>query len=328
MTIEEITQIVKSYIKQSAEGLEIENPKCDFKAQWYDLSNKKGINEFLKDTSAIANTFGLDGLVIIGYDNKTNKYHDTTFRDSKLSDTSKITDLINKKIDRLFDINIYDIQIDNHNLSILHIPPSLDKPHVIISYQTFDKEGDLKKEEQQRIFVRKGTSTYPASKNDLELMFYDRKNIIPEYKILTSYHTDTLDIWFPGTNEAGNKNNVGIRASISIAFENIGRRPIAINEITYEISIFENPREYQKIEFISVWSGLRSERKTANIIVHPNEIKNELITFVNKDNHTLEKAESLIQTILTNKHLIKTNYLMIRLSDGRRIQSELIKTND
>jgi len=101
----EIEKTVKSYIEQDLGGQEIENQKCDFKAKWYDLKNPKDINEFLKDTSAIANTFGLDGLIIIGYDNRQKSFTQASFSDSNLKDTSYLSDLINKRIDRLFDIS-------------------------------------------------------------------------------------------------------------------------------------------------------------------------------------------------------------------------------
>lgn len=39
----------------------------DFKTKWYDLTNETEINEFVKDTSAIANTPGLHGFIVIGY---------------------------------------------------------------------------------------------------------------------------------------------------------------------------------------------------------------------------------------------------------------------
>lgn len=59
----EIENFVKSIIYQSKEGLNKEYSKFDFKKEWCNLKELKGINEFLKDTSAIANTFGPDGYI-------------------------------------------------------------------------------------------------------------------------------------------------------------------------------------------------------------------------------------------------------------------------
>lgn len=193
MTREEVIKLAENYIAQARNGLDIENPKVDFKACWYNLNTSPGINEFIKDTSAMANTFGLDGLIIIGYDAKTKCLGNAKFSSSGFKDTSLIPDLIIKKVDRLFDINIYDARVDETDVCIIHIPPSIDKPHVIRLYHTFEKNGKIKKEEHQKIFVRRITSTIPAGKNDLELMYYDRKNFIPEYKILTSFKRSNLN---------------------------------------------------------------------------------------------------------------------------------------
>lgn len=163
---------------------------------------------------------------------------------------------------------------------------------------------------------------FPATKNDFELMFYDRKNIIPEYKIITSYHSDSLNLSLPGPTFGGDKIYKGIAASVYLTLENVGRRPVAINEINFEVSIFENPRDYDKIEFTSV-----NDYKKSNIIIHPNEIKNQIINFFNIDDHLLDNAASLVKKIMNHKQHIKTKFLRFRLSDGREIQSELIQTS-
>ena len=322
MTLQQIHQTVESYVQQAAEGMEIENQKCDFKSEWYDLSKEEGINEFLKDTSAIVNTYGPDGLIVIGYNIKSKTYHDATFKDSKLTDSAKIIDLINRRIDRLFPIDIHDIKIKDHSLSVIHIPPSLDKPHVIRNYKTFHKDGKLKNEEEHKVFIRKGTTTRTATKSDYDLMEYDKKNILPEYKILTSYHQDGLYINIPGAYNVGKKDYTGITAIIYLTLENRGLRSVAINEITLSISIFEDPREYHKIKFISAQTY-----KKDNIVIPPNQIFNSRIEFTNND-HTFENAELLVKNIMANKDSIKTKVVTLRLSDGNRIQSELIQISD
>jgi len=315
----EIIKLTKSYLDQSLAGLEIENPKIDFKACWYNLSHHKDISEFLKDTSAIANTFGLDGLIIIGFDEKNKAFFKTTFKDSNLKDTSLITDLINKNIDRLFEINIYDVSIDGNDLSIIHIPPSTDKPHVIRYYKKFDKQGKLK-EELQRIFVRKGTSTFPAGKNDIELMFYDRKNIIPEYKILSSFHINYLHLSIPSSSTYNQRAFDYIKGSIPLTFENIGRRPVAINEVKMSLSIYADPSSH---EILNIKSA--QKYKAENIIVHPNEIKTQSIEFISRDynNYSYEDASKYLDDILTNKKNLTTKYLSLVLSTGELIDSEL-----
>jgi hypothetical protein len=40
----------------------------------YDLINPKSINKFIMDASLIANTVGLDGYIVIGFENKSGKF--------------------------------------------------------------------------------------------------------------------------------------------------------------------------------------------------------------------------------------------------------------
>src|SRR4051794_34156824 len=109
-----IESLVRSYLDQSQAGLEIENPKFDFKSTWYHLKKSKDINEFIKDTSAIANTFGLDGFLVVGYNDRTKEFIDSRFSDSGLPDGSQIVDMVNKRVDRLFDLKVYDFEINSH----------------------------------------------------------------------------------------------------------------------------------------------------------------------------------------------------------------------
>ena len=186
---EKVEKQIKIYICQALHSIEKgkkadnENPKLDFKREWYDMKTPIGINEFLKDTTAIANTVGLDGFIVFGFDDKTGKFFESNFEDSKLKDTSDLNGIIIKRCSNLFDVIFYPIEIDGNKLSVLHIPPTLEKPIVILNYQKFHKDKSIKDEEAHRIFIRKGTAIYPASKYDLELMFYDRKNIQPDYEL-------------------------------------------------------------------------------------------------------------------------------------------------
>jgi len=316
-----IETLVTSYIEQDLGGQEIENPKCDFKAKWYDLQTPKDINEFLKDTSAIANTFGLDGFIIIGYDSKLKSFTQATFSDSNLKDTSYLNDLINKKIDRLFDIAVYDFLINNNKISVLHIPPSVDKPHVIRNYQTFDKTNNIGKEEQHRIFVRKNTSTYPASKNDIELMFYDRKNIIPDYKILCSFHTDTLNISASSHHNGEQREISSVKAGMNLVFENLGKRPVAIIEIQISFTLFDDPSSNEIMHF-TTGNGYRG----SEIIVQPNRI--EGVTINLKSDFHKKGYDTTLHLVndLTNgkKHIISKDLTLI-LSTGENLKCELIK---
>jgi len=166
----EIKAKVKSYINKSIDGLEVESPKIDFKRQWYDLKDKKGVNEFIKDITSIANTYGLNGYIIIGFDEKDKTFHNAKFEDTNLNDSNEIPNMISKHCSDLFDVNTYDFEIDGHYISVIHIPPTLIKPIVILKHKSFDTNGEVKVQ-KNKILVRKNTSTVEASKYDEESPF-------------------------------------------------------------------------------------------------------------------------------------------------------------
>ena len=238
-----------SYISQSISGLEIENAKVDFKSVWYDLSTPKGINEFLKDSTAIANSFGPDGMIIIGYDEKKRELSNTKFSDCGLKDSSQLPSLVAKRVDRMFQFDFYEGEIMGFNLGIIHLPPSFDKPHVLRNYQTFEKlTNTIKSNEDHKIFVRRGSSTYPASKADLELMFYDRKNIKPDYEILSTIPITSLMLTLTGVMDG----TWFLDTKLNVILENIGRRPVSISSISMTMSLFDDPSVHEKMEFITV----------------------------------------------------------------------------
>jgi predicted HTH transcriptional regulator len=88
MTVE-IIQSEESLIAMGSD-VEKERPKVEFKFKWPDLKSEPGVSEFLKDVSAMANTVGLDGFLIFGYEPKADKDHQVSFKDSNLRDQSDI----------------------------------------------------------------------------------------------------------------------------------------------------------------------------------------------------------------------------------------------
>lgn len=139
MDLETIKAKVKEHIEQSKAGLSKEDVKFDFKAKWHDLSTGPGKNEFLKDTSAIANTFGPDGFLVYGFDEKNNQFTGAKFSDSNLRDSNELYGILVSGLGEAFDLNLYEIEIDGTFLSVLHIPPALNKPFVIKNYSTLLK---------------------------------------------------------------------------------------------------------------------------------------------------------------------------------------------
>ncbi|MGN6421454.1 MAG: RNA-binding domain-containing protein, partial [Pseudobacter sp.] len=100
MTQQEIELYISSMINQSLAGQDIEHPKLEFKSQWYDLKDEKTKASFIKDTTAMANTVGLDGFIVIGYDESKQQFMPVQFSDCGFQDTSELPDKINTQVDR------------------------------------------------------------------------------------------------------------------------------------------------------------------------------------------------------------------------------------
>lgn len=252
MKREEVATRISTFITQSLEGRTAESLKTDFKLEWYDLTSPRGINEFIKDTSAIANTYGPDGFIIIGFDDVKKTFKDTSFTDSKLTDTAYIPGLIKKRVDRLYNIEVFDITANEHNLSVLHIPPSLDKPHVVLNHQTFGYYGSVKREEVHRVFVRRGTTTEVATKNDFELMIFDKRNVLPEYKLIASFHYRSLSFGYDFDGNVGlplkdQFIRIKSREGFKMIFENLGQRPVSFTKMEIDVYFRENPTNEMSI---------------------------------------------------------------------------------
>lgn len=295
-----ILKTAAELILKSKLGLEAESPKIDFKRQWYNLKSKSGINEFLKDVTAIVNTVGLDGLIIIGWDDKTCQYHSAKFRDSNLRDSNEVTGIIAKHCSNLFDFAIYDEIIEGNPVSIIHLPPSFSKPVIIKNYQSFTNDDKIKKEIEHCIWVRKGTSVHHAAKHDLEMMYYDRKNIIQEEK-LEIYVTTFID--FSST-----------KIAFQILIQNFGVRPVAITGASLEFGDGVNRTVIPAVGAYEIVQGALIDQKSASVILDPNKSVERIFAFpkqigVNNLKHQmLKKAFGFAITLSTYQgHLYRAD---------------------
>lgn len=265
LDIDRIHSIVHEHLEHALLNLDKESLKFDFKYEWYDLRILKGINEFLKDTSAMANTYGLDGFIVIGFDDRRKLFKDARFEHSGLKDTNELNKIVIKRISHLFELNNYDIMIDGHPLSVLHIPPAWEKPFFIRNYQTFTKSNKIKKEYHQKVFVRKNTGTFSATKYDIDLMYYDRKNIEPDYRVFTNVFKLSI---------------LPMERVISVKFtvENAGKRPIAV--VDYSIIIGISQHKDCECPAIKIWGEKGSYAPHhSSEIVQPSHIKNFNVEF-------------------------------------------------
>lgn len=311
MDAKEIEELVTAYIEQSIQGLDKENPKFDFKASWYDLKEPKDINEFLKDTTSVVNTFGPDGYIVIGFDDRKKEFTQATFKDCKLRDSSEIINLINGRVDSLFIVNTLDIEIRGNKLSIIHIPPSINKPHIIKKYVTYEN-GQIKRDEENKIWVRKNSRTNSATKYDIDLMYYDRKNLEPDYNLHSNFH-------LKATNISANRSN-SLQLTTYMTIENSGRRPVAISEMKIKIEIGTFP----SLEKFNLISDARYVGQ--NLLIRSGEILNERIEFFSReilsfsDNQARNQKQHYYE--LEKKNL-QYSSLEITLSNGTIIYSDL-----
>ena len=290
---------IATYLQQSLDGQTMENPKFDFKLEWPDLTSDEGKNRFVKLTSAIANTFGPDGFVIYGFDERKKVFKESVFADCKLRDSSDLPSLIAKRVDPLFPIHHYDISILDKKLSIIHVPPSIDKPHVIKSLVVDGKE------ELNRIFVRRSTGTFIANRHEIELMYYDRKNIEPEYSLLASFKPNQTR---PSMQDGE------IEVTIQASLENIGRRPMSISTIVARFSL----------------DGIQHEtylmRYGGGIILKKEEIVDTALTFraktdrVFKDYFQRNKHNVYLNSIRAS---IQWQPLIVQLTNGEAFYCDL-----
>jgi len=292
-------------ISRLEDNEQIEETKLELKSKWYDFKSKVGESEFLKDIVALANTPGLGGYLIIGIDEKSGKLHDSRFKGSGLRDAVDLRNLLIKSVDRPFDFQSKEIELVSQNerkiLSVFTIPPSINKPHVIKHY--LSKKNNVI---QNFIPIRKSTGIFPANRSDLDFMYYDRKNIEPEYAIeIKSYDPRVAFNSFSGS---------FFNANLQICFQNYGRKPIAI--VWSQLIIDPIPEQGINEEIIFRLYSYRDmiTQKTAStlqhryIIIPANQIETFSVTYLcEKDmkQHEMQELNEKIRSSESYQFIIK-----------------------
>ncbi len=230
MQKQDLEKYINHLILRVRNSEQVEENKIELKSEWYnflDTVNKKQVeSEFLKDLVAIANTTGPTGYLIIGINEKTGELKNSPFSECGFNEISYLQKLVVKSVDKPVDFEYVELSIEDNSeifiIGVFIIPPSLDKPHVISYYLT--KKG---KEIINFIPVKKATGIHPANRSDIELMYYDRKNIEPEYALEIKSYKPQLVI-----NASQNK----VKIEFQVCFQNYGRKPITIVEVLLHIS--------------------------------------------------------------------------------------------
>ena len=153
-------KLLLSIIEKVKKGISIERSGLDLKRKWWNLETYQGLEEFLKDVCSMANAQTGDSYIVVGIDEATGKIYDAPLPDDEANIQSKHKDEIEPRVKLL--INEY--KIEGKTLSVLTIPHSLQRPHVIKKYSNW----------RNWIPVRFGTSTLTASRSDLDEMYQER----------------------------------------------------------------------------------------------------------------------------------------------------------
>jgi hypothetical protein len=207
-------------------GADIENPKIELKKEWWNLSEDLQRNEFLKDITAMANTPGETGYIIVGIDPKGELY------DAVIPlDPSKIRGIICKHIQDPMNVEIYLTSVDDKNISVIEVPMSLNKPHIIKEFRS------SKQTISMFIPIRKGTSINAANKYDIDFMYLEKNR-----RIVIDYGLDVKISNFTGFNSGGDGSDLGSDTKIGIPATVINKG-INVNCIMGGKLIIEEPLE-------------------------------------------------------------------------------------
>jgi hypothetical protein len=261
----------------------------------------------------MANTVGLDGFIVIGYDDRDRTFHPVTFTDSQLRDTSELPGVIIRHVDRAFDMHYYPITVKSHTLNVLHFPPSLDKPHVIRLHRTWSKDGVMR-QEPQRVYHRIGSRTVEADKYAIDLMYYDRKNVEPEYKVYGTIAQSTIKFSNIMDYRISNNRSIGAQLALHIGFENVGKRTIAVKGVTAIVPNMLTVAFDEQLYFTGYYTDARQ------VVLRSGDIAfnaYELISNATRNNH-MDSVDQFLEGLNKTSHSLPIT-LQIEMINGTSI---------
>lgn len=159
---------LREHIKKLIE-LDNEEPKIDSK-RTLDITTRGNKAELIKDIIAITNSEPINdptGYYIIG------AKHKQLFDISSLKlDDATLQQIINSKCHKPIDFQYKQFSIEDKTIGVIVIPKSDKKPH-LVSEDYFDDHGN-KLLQRGTCFIRKGSSTSIATKEDYDLMYEEQ----------------------------------------------------------------------------------------------------------------------------------------------------------
>lgn len=231
MQKEELTKFINDIITRIKEGSFNEGLYIELKMKWSLLDSKSPSykiekSKFLKEICSLANAYGPgERYLVIGIDEKTGELNNSPFNQSGLRDISELSKLIVSSIKPAIRFSYEQIKIEPGKVvSVIEISNSPEKPFVMNVNDTGNTEF------YNFIAVRAaGGNINSASRDDIALMMYDNANTQPEYA-LTTFPASILSI--EPSQQLNSRPN---RMTITIGFENYGRKPILIKTVEIEI---------------------------------------------------------------------------------------------
>jgi hypothetical protein len=302
MTRQEIVDQVDKYIYQSITyKSEIESNKLEFKGRkWYDLKTDE-MYTCARHITGIANSLGGgDGFLIFGYNTNDQTFHDTKMSDSGYNDPSEIHGVVNRRISNNVSFEVIDHYYEGNAISIVHISPSISKPHILPAFKDPKKVG---REFQHVTFIRNGTKTNIATKEDFDRMYMDRTNIFVDHKLIVSVDSrkTNLQLWIT------DNLNCEIHLNANIIFENLGIRDIALTRITCQLAGLPDSLPFSPRVDISIEAVTRmfEARDTFSMVVPSMGLVEKVIMFSAKVwhigkikyQHELDDANKILNSI-------------------------------
>ncbi len=239
MTTDELIKTIESIIARLKDSHDPEDDRIELKSQWYKLRdgehvNPRAQNEFLKDLVALANAPGATSLIIIGVD-RTGDVKSSGFSQCGLRDKPDLRGLVIRHVDWPVEFTLHEVPYPMPDktpiISVIEIPSSRSKPHVIRHYVSPSGQ-----EFQNYIPIRKLTGTCSASRGDLDAMYLDRAQIVPDYALELSAHKPRFRVSTAPT---------VLTIEFPFVFQNSGQKPIAIVEAYLELYLDQSAARFR-----------------------------------------------------------------------------------
>ena len=170
----------------------------DFKIEWHPMKTEEGKLEFVKDAAALANT-GMHALLVVGVDDKTWALKDQRIASSGYEDASNFQSLIASRVTPMFSAEVeemvYKDGASDRLLSLLHIPPTRNRPHLIGEWAAKGKPPGpggppwLPRSFKNALFFRRGARTFGPSSDEaptraeLDAMYLDRPGVAAQLRV-------------------------------------------------------------------------------------------------------------------------------------------------